>query len=125
MRIELENPSGWWEIKDWLSVGLEKAWIAHAINAQTTFHDPSPELVEALIEPGEALIIKCTLAWSYSDEVSAEVLNNLVPGPHYSQVAEKMGDLYIPLVRAVIEKVQNAFSSASNQNGQELPTPSP
>ncbi len=125
MKIQLENPDGWWEIREWLPVGLEKDWIAHAINAQATFQDPSQELVDALVEPGEALILNCTLGWSYSDEVNAKVLNEEVPGPHYAQVAEKMGDLYIPLVLAVIERVQNAFSSASNRNGQESPTLSP
>lgn len=119
MKVEFTNPPGWWEFRDWLPVELEKRFIQHAVNAQATLHDHSPELLEALTSNAEDLVIACTLKWSYSDEVSLRVLHEEVPAPHYREVGDRMGDLYAPLVSNAIEAGQRAYSSALSLDDQK------
>lgn len=111
IRIHLDNPKAWWDIRPFLNLALERDFVDHAIKAQATLHDSSPELVQALIDPADELVVRCSLAWSYDEEVSVRILREEVPGHHYHTVAEKMGDIYSPLVVKAIEVGQRTYSS--------------
>lgn len=112
-RIEFEE-GDWWEFKGYLSVAAEREWIQHAVDAQTTFTDSNPELLESLARRMDELVVKQTVGWSYGD-VCSDVLRDEVPSHHYHQVAARMGDLYSPLLVKSLERAQNIYTSLSSQ----------
>jgi hypothetical protein len=102
----------YWEFKTYLTVAQERQWVQHAIDAQITLHDGSPELVTSLARRMDLLVIAQTVEWSYGP-VTLETFYE-IPSHHYAEVADRMGDLYSPLVLRSIERGLQLYTSLSS-----------
>lgn len=104
-RITFDDDSDdWWEIRGFLSVALEREFVQHAVDAQETFTNEDPELIIKLAKRMDDMVVKSTIAWSYDGPVTLETLYSEVPGYHYAEVCQKIGDLYSPLIVKSIER---------------------
>lgn len=112
-RIEFEDTGDWWEFQTYLTVRQEREWVKHAVDATATFHDDSPELLNQLARNMDRLVVEATVGWSYGD-VSLDTFYE-IPSHHYAEVAERLGDLYSPLIRKTIERGQQIYTSLSSQ----------
>jgi len=102
-----------WEFKTYLTIGQERKWVQHAIDAQATIQDNSSELIESLARRMDQLVVDQTVAWSFGS-VDLDTFYT-IPSYHYAEVADRMGDLYSPLVVKCIERGLQLYTSLSSQ----------
>jgi len=117
-RIKFKDSKDYWEFTTYLTVAQERKWVQHAVDAQKTFQDTSVECIDALARKMDQLVIDQTTAWSYGP-INLETFYN-IPSHHYAEVADRMGDLYSPLVVRCIERGLQIYTSLSNQ-GANMP----
>lgn len=117
-RIKFKDSKDYWEFQNYLTVAQERKWVQHAIDAQVTIHDSSPELIYGLARKMDELVIEQTVAWSYG-EINLDTFYE-IPSHHYAEVADRMGDLYSPLVLRSIERGLQIYTSLSNQVEEEV-----
>lgn len=115
--VDFEDTGDWWEFTRFLTVRQQKLYTTLAVSMQNLDINDE-ERVKEVTQLTEELVALCTVGWSYSETVDAETLVNEVPGHHYMQVQEMMGDLYIPLVKTYIEKGLNNYSLLSREENQ-------
>ncbi len=125
--IQLENPDGWWEIKTFIPMGVSKDWMAEMFDCM----DMGPKVLEPgapdsdeteihidwskgkeLAAATEAFMLGETASWSYGD-VTPEVFQAEVPTHHTEEVAERMAELYRPLVRRSVQSFVRTFFAPS------------
>jgi len=111
-RITFSDTEDYWEFKTYLTVAQERKWVQHAIDAQVTINDSSLELIQQLAHTMDGLVVEATTEWSYG-EVTLETFYE-IPSHHYAEVADRLGDLYSPLVGRSIEKGLQIYTSLSN-----------
>jgi len=114
-----DNSEDWWELRNYLPVSLERDFIQHAVDAQATIpteNNPEPDmdLIMSLAKRMDEMVVKSTISWSYGS-VDMDTFYNIVPGHHYSQVAQWVGETYGPLVSKSIERGLEVYSLLSNQ----------
>jgi len=105
--------SEYWEFTTYLTIGQERKWVQHALDAQATIKDCSPELIESLARRMDQLVVDQTVNWSYGP-VDLDSFYT-IPSYHYAEVAARMGDLYSPLVVKCIERGLQLCTSLSGQ----------
>lgn len=112
-RIKFKDSKDFWEFQTFLTVAQERKWVQHAIDAQATLKEDSPYLVESLARRMDELVVAQTVDWSYGP-IDLDTFYT-IPSHHYADVADRMGDLYSPLVVKSIERVLRIYSSLSSQ----------
>lgn len=111
--FKFKNTKDHWTFSTFLTVGQERKWVQHALDAQATYQDQSLELLGTLTDRMDELVVAQTIEWSYGP-LDVDTLRN-IPADHYAQVADRMGDLYSPLVVKSIERGLRIYSSLSSQ----------
>jgi len=117
--IRFDDSDDWWELRNYLPVALERDFIQHAVDAQATIltkdnPEPNMDLIMSLAERMDELVVKSTISWSYGP-VDMDTFYDVVPGHHYTQVAQWVGETYGPLVSKSIERGLEVYTSLSNQ----------
>ena len=112
-----KDSKDFWEFSNFLTIAQERKWTQHAIDAQVTIQNNSPDLIEGLARKMDQLVIDQTVAWSYGP-IDLDTFYT-IPSHHYAEVADRMGDLYSPLVEKSIEKLLRVYTSLSNQAAEE------
>ena len=83
-RIEFEDGT-WWEIVDEISFGVSRK-LARTVAK----HDST---IEAAFEANVVVLIDCTIAWSFANEVSEEELEK-IPSWKAQHMLKEMDNLY-------------------------------
>jgi len=119
-RITFDDDSeDWWEIRGFLPVALEREFVQHTMDSQATLtqeyiDDPDPSIIIDLAKRMDVLVVQSTIGWSYGP-VDMDTFYNEIPGYHYAEVAQKIGDLYSPLIVKCIERGLENYTSLLNQ----------
>ena len=112
-RIDFSDTGDFWEFQTYLTVAQERQWTQHAVDAQVTLQDDSLTVIQDLARNMDQLVVNQTIAWSYGP-VDLDTFYS-IPSHHYADVADRMGDLYSPLVEKSIARGLQIYSSLSSQ----------
>ena len=110
-RIDFQDTGDWWEIRKFITVGIEREYRRIAIDSQSL--DEHPEKIGELSQAVDHMVLASTLSWSYGD-LTIDILHSEVPAHHYGQVTERMMSLYLPLLLSNLERLVNNYQLASS-----------
>lgn len=118
-RIEFPETGDFWEFRSFIPYGLRNEWLPKAA-ACLVAPEPGQEdqefqldlsKGEELLRVSEELLLKNTVTWSYGP-LTRETLLNEVPAHQCDLVANRMMELYRPLLVPSTEPLPNGSSSA-------------
>lgn len=115
-RIDFSDKD-FWEFSTFLTIAQERKWTQQAIDAQVTITNDSSELINDLARRMDQQVVDQTIAWSYGP-VDLDTFYT-IPSHHYAEVADRMGDLYSPLVEKSIDKLLRVYTSLSSQGAEQ------
>ena len=110
-----DGSEDWWEFRTYLTQATEKGFLQIGMDAQVTYDDRSPELIEQFAHHTNEMIAVCTVSWSYPHPITSDSIYNEIPSHHTIEVVERMGNIYIPLVEKSIAKGLQNYSLLSKE----------
>ena len=104
IKIVFEDTGDWWEIKRYLTVGIEREYREIIVDAQAIGDDTAK--LHKVASAVDQMVVNSTVAWSYGSITLATLLAE-IPSHHYDQIIERVHELYSPKVIEDLKRIVN------------------